>query len=210
MDIEKEIKDAKEEMQKAKENITNALVSANQESKSAAMQLVDTQEKGLLNTEEVKQAATRLGQERIHSDFEKEATKIDEQNTKNKEKQFDNKKKKRKIEREEAEEELEHKYKMQQIKKNAEHKQMLDNRKKLVEKYGYLYDSTEYTKAYDSEGNEYQVPKDFSYSELVNKFRQFGRNISKLDRPILQTIKWGVIIGLIIAVYFILKSLGIF
>lgn len=210
MDIEKEIKDAKEEMQKAKENITNALVSANQESKSAAMQLVDTQEKGLLNTEEVKQAATRLGQERIHSDFEKEATKIDEQNTKNKEKQFDNKKKKRKIEREEAEEELEHKYKMQQIKKNAEHKQMLDNRKKLVEKYGYLYDSTEHTKAYDSEGNEYQVPKDFSYSELVNKFRQFGRNISKLDRPILQTIKWGLIIGLIIAVYFILKSLGIF
>ena len=210
MDIEKEIKDAKEEMQKAKENITNALVSANQESKSAAMQLVDTQEKGLLNTEEVKQAATRFGQERIHSDFEKEATQIDEQNTKNKEKQFDNKKKKRKIEREEAEEELEHKYKMQQIKKNAEHKQMLDNRKKLVEKYGYLYDSTEYTKAYDSEGNEYQVPKDFSYSELVNKFRQFGRNISKLDRPILQTIKWGIIIGLIIAVYFILKSLGIF
>lgn len=203
--VEERIKQ-KEAEEKAKDN---ALVPAEPEKKSAVLGLVDKQEQALLNTEEVQNAATRIGQERIHSDLEHEAAEIDEQNTKNKQKQFDNKKKKRKIERDEAEEELEHKYKMQEIKANAEHKQMLDKRKKMVEKYGYLYDNSEITKAYDSDGKEYDVPKDFSYSETVNKFRQFGRNVSKLDRPVLQTIKWILIIGGLIGLFFILKSIGL-
>lgn len=211
MDIQKELDKAKEEIEQAKENATNALVPTNNETqrKSGVLDLVSKKEQELLNTQEVQEAANRIGQEKIHSELEQEATEIDKQNTENKQQQFDNKKKKRKIERDEAEEELEHKYKMQEIKANAEHKQMLDKRKKMVEKYGYLYDNSETTKAYDSDNKEYQVPKDFSYSEMVNRFRQFGRNISKLDRPMLQTIKWILIGGLLVAGFFILKSLGI-
>lgn len=211
MDIQKELDKAKEEIEQAKENATNALVPTNNETqrKSGVLDLVSKKEQELLNTQEVQEAANRIGQEKIHSELEQEATEIDKQNTENKQQQFDNKKKKRKIERDEAEEELEHKYKMQEIKANAEHKQMLDKRKKMVEKYGYLYDNSETTKAYDSDNKEYQVPKDFSYSEMVNRFRQFGRNMSKLDRPMLQTIKWILILGGLVAAFFILKSLGI-
>ena len=89
-----------------------------------------------------------------------------------------------------AEMDLQHKYNMSMIKANGEHNQMLDRRKKMVEKYGYLYDNKEHTIAYDGEGKQYNVPKDFSYSETVNRFRQFGRNVSKLDKPVLETIKW--------------------
>ena len=210
MDIQKELEKAQDEIKQAKENASGALIVKQQpEEKSGAAKLIDKQEQQLLNTEEVQAVANRIGKERIHSDFEKEATEIDKQNTDNKQQQFDNKKKKRKIERDEAEEELEHKYKMRDIKKNAEHKEMLDNRKKLVEKYSYLYDTGKTTKAYDSEGKEYLVPEDFSYSEMVNRFRQFGRNVSKLDKPVLQTIKWVLILGGLVAGFFILKSFGI-
>lgn len=209
MDIQKELDKVKEEIQEAKDNTSNALVTAEPERKGTVLGLVDKKEQELLNTDEVQAAATRIGQEKIHADLEEEATKIDKKNTDNKQLQFDNKKKKRKIEREEAEEELEHKYKMRDIKKNAEHKEMLDNRKKLVEKYSYLYNNDKTTKAYDSEGKEYLVPEDFSYSEIVNRFRQFGRNVSKLDKPLLQTIKWVLIISIGISAFFILKALGI-
>lgn len=196
-----------EEQRKEEEN--KNMLPVETKKKSAALDLVDKKEQELLNTDEVQAAATRIGQEKIHSDLEEEATKIDKKNTENKQRDFDNKKKRRKIERDEAEEELEHKYKMQEIKSNAEHKQMLDKRKKMVEKYGYLYDNSAMTKAIDSEGVEYSVPKDFSYSKIVNGFRQFGRNVSKLDRPLLQTIKWIFIAGVIIGGFFILKALGI-
>lgn len=62
---------------------------------------------------------------------------------------------------------------------------------------------------YDDKGQAYKAPKDFSYSKKVNQIRQVGRNISKLDRPILQTFKWVLIIGAGIGAFFILKSLGI-
>lgn len=214
MNLDEELKKTQEEINEAKENISKSLVpvdtaATKEEDKSQALKLIDEQEKQLVNTDEVKAVAARIGNERLHSDFEEEAAKIEKKNTDNQQLIFDNKKKKRKIQREEAEEELEHKYKMQEIKKNAEHKQMLDKRKKLVEKYGYLYDNTKITKAYDSDGKEYNVPEDFSYSETVNKFRQFGRNVSKLDRPLVQTIKWIFIIGGIIAVICVLKSFNI-
>lgn len=195
-----------EEQIKQKQNLPTT---TDDKSKSGAMQLVEQQEKALLNTEEVINVANRIGQERLHSDFEKEATEIEKQNVDNKQQRLANKKKKRKLEREEAEEELEHKYKMQEIKRNAEHKRMLDNRKKLVEKYNYLYDEKEITTAFDSDGNEYKVPKDFSYSNFVNRVRQFGRNMSKLDRPLLQSIKWVLILGAVAGGIFILKSLNV-
>lgn len=209
MDIQKELDKVKEEIKEAKENTSSALVTTEPKEKGAVLGLVDKKEQELLNTAEVQAAATRIGQEKIHSDLEEEAARIDKKNTDNKQLQFDNKKKKRKIERDEAEEELEHKYKMRDIKKNAEHKEMLDNRRKLVEKYSYLYDCEKTTKAYDSEGKEYLVPEDFSYSETVNRFRQFGRNVSKLDKPVLQTIKWVLILGGLITVFFVLKYFGI-
>ena len=61
----------------------------------------------------------------------------------------------------------------------------------------------------DSQGNKYMCPKDFTYSKFVNRMRQFGRNMSKLDRPILQTLKWALIIGAGALVIFLLKHFGI-
>jgi hypothetical protein len=107
--------------------------------------------------------------------------------------------------------ELEHKYNMSTLDKDSKHKQMLAYRRKLVEEFSYLYNCKpeDCVTCYDQNGESYKVPKDFSYSRTVNKIRQFGRNVSKLDRPILQTIKWVLIIGAGIGAYFILKSLGV-
>lgn len=210
MDVQKELDKAKEELEKAREHANSALVPAQKiEEKSGAIKLVDEQEKEILNSNEAKAAAGKIGYERVHSDFKSEAAKINAKNIETAEKEFDNETRKRRLERLNAEMDLQHKYNMSMIKANGEHNQMLDKRKKMVEKYGYLYDAKDSTIAYDGEGTEYNVPKDFSYSETVNRFRQFGRNMSKLDKPVLQTIKWVLIIGGLVAGFFILKAIGI-
>lgn len=210
MDIQKELDKAKEEIKEAKENASNALIVKDEpEQKTGAMQLVDQQEKEILNSNEAKAAAGKIGYERVHSDFKSEAAKINAKNIETAEKEFDNETRKRRLERLNAEMDLQHKYNMSMIKSNGEHNQMLDRRKKMVEKYGYLYDNKEHTIAYDGEGKQYNVPKDFSYSETVNRFRQFGRNVSKLDKPVLQTIKWVLILGGVVTAFCILKYFGI-
>lgn len=210
MDVQKELEKAKEEIEKAKETANSTLVPTTAvEEKSSAMKLVDTQEQAVLKTDDAIKAAGKIGYERVHADFKSEAAKINEKNIATAEKEFDNETRKRRLERLNAEMDLQHKYNMSMIKANGEHNQMLDKRKKMVEKYGYLYDTKECTKGYDGEGKEYDVPKDFSYSEMVNKFRQFGRNVSKLDKPVLQTIKWFLILGGLVAAFFVLRALGI-
>lgn len=162
-----------------------------------------------LKSGEAQQIGNRIATEDVRADFANAAAKVTEKNVNAAELNLKNKKRKRQIDREEAESQLEHEYKMKEIKRNGEHKQMLDKRRKLVEKYGYLYSQEHITKAVDGDGNEYVVPKDFSYSNAVNKFRQFGRNISKLDRPFLQTIKWIAILGGIVLGVLILKWTGV-
>lgn len=219
MDIQEELNKAKEEMEKAKQETTQSLVIKDnpkqeiapaqpKDGADTALMLQD-KKKEVLNSEEVQKAGNILAHEDIKSDFANEAARIQKKNVDAAQLNLDNKKRKRQIDREEAESQLEHKYKMDEIQRNGEHKKMLDKRKKLVEKYGYLYDNEKLTTAIDGDGKEYKVPKDFSYSNFVNKFRQFGRNISKLDKPLLQTIKWVLIIGGIVLGIFILKWTGI-
>lgn len=219
MDIQEELNKAKEEMEKAKQETTQSLVvKDNPKQEIASTQpkdgedtavMLQEKKKQVLKSEEIQKAGNLLANEDIKSDFANEAARIQEKNVNAAELNLKNKKRKRQIDREEAESQLEHKYKMEEIQRNGEHKKMLDKRKKLVEKYGYLYDNEKLTTAIDGDGNEYKVPKDFSYSNFVNKFRQFGRNMSKLDKPLLQTIKWVLIVGVVVLGIFILKWTGI-
>lgn len=219
MDIQEELNKAKEEMEKAKQETTQSLVvKDNPKQEIAPTQpkdgedtavMLQEKKKQVLKSEEIQKAGNLLANEDIKSDFANEAARIQEKNVNAAELNLKNKKRKRQIDREEAESQLEHKYKMEEIQRNGEHKKMLDKRKKLVEKYGYLYDNEKLTTAIDGDGNEYKVPKDFSYSNFVNKFRQFGRNMSKLDKPLLQTIKWVLIVGVVVLGIFILKWTGI-
>lgn len=219
MDIQKELNKAKEEMEKAKQETTQSLVvKDNPKQEIAPTQpkdgedtaiMLQEKKKQVLKSEEIQKAGNLLANEDIKSDFANEAARIQEKNVNAAELNLKNKKRKRQIDREEAESQLEHKYKMDEIQRNGEHKKMLDKRKKLVEKYGYLYDNEKLTTAIDGDGKEYKVPKDFSYSNFVNKFRQFGRNMSKLDKPLLQTIKWVLIVGVVVLGIFILKWTGI-
>ena len=171
--------------------------------------LIDSKKDDVLNSEEAQKLAIRIAQEEAHSEFEERATQIEEQNITNDETHFDNKKRRRTLDRKEAEEELEHRYKMKMIKSNSKHKKMLDKRKKLVEKYGYLYSYKEVTTAFDSEDKEYQVPKDFSFSTTINIIRTFIRNIDRLDTAVKKILKICIFLGLGIAVYIILKNTGI-
>lgn len=219
MDIQEELNKAKEEMEKAKQETTQSLVvKDNPKQEIAPTQpkdgedtavMLQEKKKQVLKSEEIQKAGNLLANEDIKSDFANEVARIQEKNVNAAELNLKNKKRKRQIDREEAESQLEHKYKMEEIQRNGEHKKMLDKRKKLVEKYGYLYDNEKLTTAIDGDGNEYKVPKDFSYSNFVNKFRQFGRNMSKLDKPLLQTIKWVLIAGVVVLGIFILKWTGI-
>jgi len=185
----------------------NNLPTMQKDNETSAM--LKEKKKQVLAGEQAGQIANTIATEDVKTDFADAAAKINAKNAATAEKEFDTKTRQRRLERLNAELDLQHKYNMSMIKQNGEHKQMLDKKKKMVEKYGYLYDWKDPTKAIDGEGNEYNVPKDFSYSNGVNRFRQFGRNVSKLDRPILQTIKWIAIIGVIVLGVFVLKWTGV-
>ena len=165
--------------------------------------------KQVLSSEEVNQIANRIAAEDIKADFANEAARINKKNMDAAEQELDNRTRQRKLQRLNAELDLQHKYNMSMIKQNGEHQQMLDKKKKLVEQYGYLYDWNKTVKAKDGENNEYEVPYDFSYSKTVNRFREFGRNISKLDKPLLQTIKWILILGGCVLGFFVFKWTGV-
>ena len=172
-------------------------------------ELIANKRRDLLNSDEVNKLGEKIAQEDIKSDFANRASQIHERNVGTAERELDLKKREKQLEREDAELELIHQYKMAAIKKDNEHRAMLDSRKKMVDKYGYLYENKETITAIDGDGKQYQLPKDFSFSEHVNKIRQFGRNVSKLDKPLLQTIKWIFIAGTIILGVFILKWTGV-
>lgn len=216
-DLNKELEKVEEELKNARQESVQSLVVA-KESKPLATTINDGQDTSLmlkekkaqvLKSQEAKEISDRIATEDVKADFANEAARINKKNVEAAEKELDNKTRQRRLERLNAELDEQHKYNMAMIKQNGEHMQMLDRRKKLVEKYGYLYKQEEMVKAIDGEGKEYFVPKDFSYSKTVNRIRQAGRNISKLDKPILQFIKWFAIIGLIILGIFILKWTGI-
>ena len=175
------------------------------------MSIVKEEENNLLGSDDVIEISKKFGEERIKADLSAEASRIREQNISTAENEFKNETRELKLANLKAELNLQHKFKMENIKKDAKFKQMLAKRKKLVIKYGYLYDFREENciKLIDDENKDYLAPKDFSFSKFVNIVRQLGRNLSKLDRPILQGLKWTITIGICLGVYFLLKKLGI-
>lgn len=207
-DVKQEIQKIKDEMDNAK----NALVPKEEPKDEDTLALIHTEKKEVLNSAGAQGHAKILATEDVKATFAEEAEKIRRRNVETAEKHFDTETRKRRLERLNKEMDLQHKYDMAIIMQNGEHKKMLDRRRKLVEKYGYLYDMRPENciQAVDGHGENYLVPRDFSYSEGVNKFRQFGRNIGKLDKPILQTIKWVAIVGACIGAYFLLRWIGIF
>ena len=206
---DQELEQVKQEIALRKEQKKNELALPVQD--TDVMSVVKQEECELLKTDEIMKIGKKFGEERIKSDLSAEASRIRRKNIETAEREFENETRELRLKHLKAEMELEHKYNMSTLEKDSKHKQMLAYRRKLVEEYSYLYNCNpeDCVTCYDNEGQPYQVPKDFSYSKTVNKVRQFGRNISKLDRPILQTIKWVLIIGAGVSVFFILKWLGI-
>lgn len=206
---EQELERVKQEIAIKKEQIANAPVLPKHDTN--VMEIVRQEESELLKTEEFSKISKKFGEERIKSDLSAEASRIRRKNIETAENEFENETRELRLKHLKSEMELEHKYNMSTLDKDSKHKQMLAYRKKLVEEFSYLYNCKpeDCVTCYDQNGEAYKVPKDFSYSKTVNKIRQFGRNVSKLDRPILQTIKWVLIIGAGIGAYFILKSMGV-
>lgn len=178
---------------------------------TSVMELIKDQEKSLMETKEVQELGRKFSEERIKSDLSAEASRIRRKNIETAENEFENETRELRLKHLKAELEKEHAYNMKTLDDDAKHSQMLERRKKMVEKYGYLYNNSPENQidAVDSKGEVYKVPKDFSYSNGINKIRQFGRNVSKLDRPVLQTIKWVAIIGIGGLAIFLLKHFGI-
>lgn len=178
---------------------------------TSVMELIKDQEKSLMETKEVQELGRKFSEERIKSDLSAEASRIRRKNIETAENEFENETRELRLKHLKAELEKEHAYNMKTLDDDAKHSQMLERRKKMVEKYGYLYNNSPENQidAVDSKGEVYKVPKDFSYSNGINKIRQFGRNVSKLDRPVLQTIKWVTIIGIGGLAIFLLKHFGI-
>lgn len=175
------------------------------------MTLIKEQEKALMETKEVQDLGKKFSEERIKSDLSAEASRIRRKNIETAENEFENETRELRLKHLKAELEKEHAYNMKTLDDDAKHSQMLERRKKMVQKYGYLYDNRPENQidALDSKGEVYKVPKDFSYSNGINRIRQIGRNISKLDKPILQTIKWIAIVGIGGLAIFLIKRFGI-
>ena len=206
---EQELERVKQEIAIKKVQLANAPVLPKHD--TDVMSIVKQEENELLKTEEFSKISKKFGEERIKSDLSAEASRIRRKNIETAESEFENETRELRLKHLKSEMELEHKYNMSTLDKDSKHKQMLAYRRKLVEEFSYLYNCKpeDCVTCYDQNGEAYKVPKDFSYSKAVNKIRQFGRNVTKLDRPNLQTIKWVLIIGAGIGAYFILKSLGV-
>ena len=194
-----------------KKNKTEVAVKPAESNQTSVMDVVKDKENELLQTKEVQELGRRCGEERIKSDLAKEASEIRKRNVQTAESLYETETRELRLKHLRAQLNRQHKYEMDTLEQDARHTQMLNKRRKQVEKFLYLYNSApeNMVEVVDGKGEKYKVPKDFSYSDFVNRFRQLGRNLSKLDKPILQTIKWAIIIGVGRGIIFLLKRFGI-
>lgn len=194
-----------------KKNKTEVAVKPAESNQTSVMDVVKDKENELLQTKEVQELGRRCGEERIKSDLAKEASEIRKRNVQTAESLYETETRELRLKHLRAQLNRQHKYEMDTLEQDARHTQMLNKRRKQVEKFLYLYNSApeNMVEVVDGKGEKYKVPKDFSYSDFVNRFRQLGRNLSKLDKPILQTIKWAIILGVGIGIIFLLKRFGI-
>lgn len=160
--------------------------------------VVDSKIKELLDNPKVQEFISITAEEGIKADLAAIAAGIRQKNIETAEKEFDTETRTLRLKQCKEKLNLDHKYEMSILADNAKHKQMLDKRKKLEEKYGYLYER-------DEQGNIV----DFSYSETVNKIRAFVRNVSKLDVAVKKALKWLFISVVIITVFALLKRFQI-
>lgn len=200
------------------------------ENKKTSLGVIKEQTQKVLNSEDAIRAATALGAEGVKADFAEEAARINKQNIETAEKEFDTETRKLRLEQLEAELKRQHQHNMAMLEQNAKHQEMLDKRKKMEEKYGYLYEQeTIETKDYiikkDEKGNVMKDengedikeeviktitrPKDFCYSDRVNRIRTFTRNISRLDTTVKKIIKWIFIIGIGTVAIILLKKFNV-
>ena len=208
--MENEILDLQKRLDSIKDK-NNMIISTQPKQEIEIHDLIKGKEKELLGTQEFQDLSQKIGEENIKAQLSKEATRIRQENIETAEKEFENETRKLRLEYLKEELKKDHTYKMKIIEKDAKYKQMLDKRKKMFGKYGYLYSNnpSKMIEVEDSDGKKYKIPEDFSFSILVNKIRQFGRNLSKLDKPVLQTIKWIFLIGVGSGIIFLLKKFNI-
>jgi len=152
----------------------------------------------LLKSTDFQKLASQGAFAEAHSELSEKAAEIKVRNIQTAEKEFDVDTRKRRLERLQAQLDLQHKYDMGIIKADGEHKAMLDARKKVEEKYGYLYDK-------DKDGKLMK----FSYSKVINKVREFVRNVDRLDTGIKKIFKWAIIVGFVLLTVVLLKKYGI-
>ena len=117
-----------------KEEITPSNEVATIQNDTSVMEAVKKEENPLLNSNEYKDFVKRTAEERIKSDLAQEASRIRKKNIETAETLFKSETREKRLEHLKAELDLEHKYRMATLKEDNEHKQMLDKRRKLVEK----------------------------------------------------------------------------
>lgn len=153
----------------------------------------------VLGDETIQSQSEDVARHKVETDLETATVLTDEQKVRNEEIALENAISRLKLKHKEAEETRRHKYLMAQLKADGEHEAMLDRRKKMEEKYGYLYKQ-------DENGQ----PIDFSYSVVVNSLRTLARNFDRLDKPFKTFLKIVIFGGLIVGAIALLKYFNIF
>lgn len=153
----------------------------------------------VLADDSIQSQSATVARNKVATDLETATVLTDEQKVRNEEIALDNAISRLRLKHKEAEETRRHKYLMAQLKADGEHEAMLDRRKKMEEKYGYLYKQ-------DANGK----PIDFSYSKVVNSLRTLARNFDRLDKPFKTFIKILIFGGLIVGAIALLKYFNIF
>lgn len=161
-------------------------------------ELVEQNRTTLLQSEDVQELGKVVATQEIKTGLAGKAQQIRSAQIDNAEHEFDNDLRELRLKHAKAEETRKHNYAMQQITVNARHTAMLDKRKKLEEKYGYLYER-------DEDGNLV----DFSYSTVVNALRTLARNFEKLDKPIKLLLKIVFWTGIGVLAIFLLKKFDV-
>lgn len=146
------------------------------------------------NNTDIHSAVEYLVKEDILQDITSETVKVANKHQNNEENKFELERRKMQLELIRTEENKLHKYRMAQINRNGKHIAMLDKRKKIEEKYGYLY-----------EKDENDQFKDFSYSKIVNILRATARNFDKLDKPIKTITKFIFFGSMLVCLIFLIK-----
>lgn len=199
-----EIREAiKEEIKELKEKKEVAVV----DKKNNTLNLVSNRKDKLLCGDNAKKVADVFANEEMKAEFSEKGAEIHKKNVNTAETEFKTETREQTLKQLRAELSLDHKYKMSMIEANGKHKAMLDHREKMVQKYSYLYETEDILDKDDNIIGSKLI--DFSYSEIVNKVRQFTRNVSKLDTTVKKVLKWAVIIGAGVAIIAILKAFNI-